>query len=116
MFKCDNSQCISYVWWCDGDRDCHDGSDEKPNCIEKNCKAGYIKCNETGRCYPESWQCDGDADCGDDSDESPDVCGRWLYCVEMIQTKALMFVVGDYIVMEMIQMKALMFVVGGYVV
>ncbi|XP_048772894.2 low-density lipoprotein receptor-related protein 1-like isoform X3 [Ostrea edulis] len=76
MFKCTNGQCISYVWWCDGDRDCHDGSDEHDNCIEEDCKAGYIKCNETGRCYPESWQCDGDADCGDGSDESPDVCDK----------------------------------------
>ena len=79
MFHCDNGQCISYVWWCDGDRDCHDGSDEHANCTAEECKSGYIKCNETGRCYPESWQCDGDADCGPDgSDESPDVCGKSL--------------------------------------
>ncbi|XP_062600838.1 low-density lipoprotein receptor-related protein 1-like [Saccostrea cucullata] len=77
MFKCANGQCISYVWWCDGDQDCHDGSDEAANCTLENCKAGFVKCNETGRCYPESWQCDGDADCGPDgSDESPDICDR----------------------------------------
>lgn len=80
MFTCDNGQCISYVWWCDGDPDCHDGSDENMTCSLQDCKKGYIKCNETGRCYPESWQCDGDADCGiDGSDESPEVCSKcWI--------------------------------------
>lgn len=77
MYKCDNGECISYVWWCDGDIDCYDGLDEKKICFLQDCKKGYIKCNTIGRCYFEFWQCDGDADCGIDGfDESFEVCSK----------------------------------------
>lgn len=32
-FRCDNNRCIPFEYYCDGDNDCMDKSDEK-NCME----------------------------------------------------------------------------------
>ena len=48
QFECvEEKHCIPYVWRCDGDRDCQDGSDEPNDCNDSQyeCKEGYFKCN-----------------------------------------------------------------------
>ena len=39
QFKCDNHICISKAWYCDGENDCGDNSDEV-NCAVRKCKPG----------------------------------------------------------------------------
>ncbi|XP_060065626.1 low-density lipoprotein receptor-related protein 1-like [Ylistrum balloti] len=75
QFQCANKRCVPYVWRCDTDNDCGDGSDEPADCRNMTCMEGYIKC-DTGRCIPSDWQCDGDVDCGpeDRSDEDNAKC------------------------------------------
>ncbi|XP_021351873.1 prolow-density lipoprotein receptor-related protein 1-like isoform X3 [Mizuhopecten yessoensis] len=75
QFQCSNKRCVPYVWRCDSDNDCGDGSDEPADCRNMTCMEGYVKC-DTGRCIPSDWQCDGDVDCGpeDHSDEDNTRC------------------------------------------
>ena len=52
QFECvEQKHCIPYVWRCDTDPDCIDKSDEA-GCNDSNheCKEGYFKCNDSGRC------------------------------------------------------------------
>ena len=75
QFQCDKIKCVPYMWVCDNDKDCADGTDEPDNCKSSTCPSNFYKCNITGRCIPYSWKCDGDIDCGvsDNSDEA--LCG-----------------------------------------
>ena len=87
--QCANKRCILKSWACDGDNDCHDGSDEV-NCtsttpspsrppfipifpIGGNCSGAMFECANRN-CVPFWWKCDGQDDCGDGSDEL--ACGN----------------------------------------
>lgn len=65
-------------WWCDGETDCGDGSDEW-SCGAEGAGAGAecgarLQCG--GRCWPGAWRCDGRRDCPDGRDEDPRMCAR----------------------------------------
>ncbi|XP_054162427.1 low-density lipoprotein receptor-related protein 4-like [Oppia nitens] len=67
-FTCSSGQCILKTWYCDGDTDCIDKSDES-DCTPRDCAADReFKCTNE-RCVRNDWVCDGTDDCGDGSDE-----------------------------------------------
>ena len=73
QFQCVSSyKCIPENWYCDGDNDCADRSDEL-NCTSASCTDSQFQCSN-GKCTPSSWRCDGLNDCGDGSDEFK--CGK----------------------------------------
>ena len=62
---CDNGECISQSYVCDGDKKCADGSDE----TYCQCLADQFKCEKSGECVFKRKVCDGTDDCNDASDE-----------------------------------------------
>jgi Low-density lipoprotein receptor domain class A len=74
QFQCDSKQCVPLLWHCDGDSDCHDGSDER-NCSTtqrptvSSCSPDEFQCRLSSDCIHRAWQCDGEEDCKDASDE-----------------------------------------------
>ncbi|XP_033629026.1 low-density lipoprotein receptor-related protein 2-like [Asterias rubens] len=72
MIKCaDSFRCISGTSYCNGVRNCADGSDEPAECLTESftCPTDHFKCANGRRCVPNQWLCDRDDDCGDNSDE-----------------------------------------------
>ena len=68
-FICDNGCCIRRIWWCDGEDDCKDNSDENLKlCKKMMCTDLEFQC-DIYRCIRNSWKCDGEKDCKDGTDE-----------------------------------------------
>lgn len=69
-FKCNNGLCITDNFYCDGDNDCGDNSDEE-NCsaVKHLCPPLTFACHSDGKCIPDYYKCDHDKDCADQSDE-----------------------------------------------
>ncbi|XP_069188277.1 uncharacterized protein [Procambarus clarkii] len=68
-FSClDGSRCLPMTWRCDGDRDCHDDSDEL-SCDPIVCEKDKFRCSDGSRCISLLMRCDFYPHCIDGSDE-----------------------------------------------
>ncbi|KAI3389567.1 hypothetical protein SNEBB_009857 [Seison nebaliae] len=70
-FRCGgvDEKCIPKVWYCDGEKDCSDSSDEPLDCPKRVCQSGMFQCKNEN-CTTSQLLCNGNDDCGDNSDES----------------------------------------------
>uniref|UniRef100_A0A8P4G0N3 EGF-like domain-containing protein n=1 Tax=Dicentrarchus labrax TaxID=13489 RepID=A0A8P4G0N3_DICLA len=63
----DSSLCINPTQFCDGKKDCPDGSDE--NCVKRCLSENTFRCKDRQSCISKSLVCDGYSHCPDGSDE-----------------------------------------------
>lgn len=73
--QCGDGSCIDRAWYCDGEPDCLNGTDEL-NCTEKivHCRDDEYSCNGGFQCIRKEWLCDEDMDCPHGDDESIENC------------------------------------------
>ncbi|GBG84109.1 hypothetical protein CBR_g37984 [Chara braunii] len=74
FFRCDGGRCLRTEAFCNGTKECRDGSDEQ-NCQSKPCPEGFRKCKDGRTCRYAFAFCNGIRDCPDGSDESSQTCG-----------------------------------------
>ncbi|VDK44235.1 unnamed protein product [Anisakis simplex] len=75
-------QCIPRRHYCDGQKDCDDGSDEPLSCDHHanhrsqqfECEQWQFRCAISGECIIRNWTCNGIEDCSDGTDEAPELC------------------------------------------
>ncbi|KAI9558491.1 hypothetical protein GHT06_015278 [Daphnia sinensis] len=75
-FRCLNRRCVLKLFYCDGDDDCGDLSDEPPYCAhvsKHHCPSNEFQCRNR-KCIPRAKTCDGRDDCDDGSDEDVIFC------------------------------------------
>jgi len=73
-FKCGDGTCVSFLFLCDGEADCENGSDELCNGTthinqKLTCGEGKFSCPGIDVCLPNKWLCDSHRDCPDGFDE-----------------------------------------------
>ncbi|XP_026042642.1 low-density lipoprotein receptor-related protein 1B isoform X2 [Astatotilapia calliptera] len=70
----DNSECIQNHYFCDGEADCRDGSDEAK--CSSSCEKDQFQCAHGRMCIEKSQVCDGVPHCQDRSDEAE--CTKYM--------------------------------------